>query len=277
MIDHRARSALVPDPPRAIPRWFIGRRMQGMLFVGVLFTVMGGALAVGLVVSLCVLGGSSLSMADWRLDRKHALATGVISNKELIRHVHVNGQHPWKVRFQFARSDGAPVEAAGYTYDRAMASKSAGDAIEVEYDPDRPARARPVGGYASAVPPWVLMLMAGAVGWEPVVGVLLLALVGRRARKERTLLTHGVGAEAEVVRVRRVSYITFGRQHPYDVHYRFSDHYGREMVGKDRTYHYGWAEGLQPGQKVGVVYDAYSPADNVLWLHGRDIQSGSGD
>jgi hypothetical protein len=150
-----------------------------------------------------------------------------------------------------------------------------GDPIVVEYDPSDPSRARPVGGSAGLFPPWAYGLTLALLGPEFAAAVALLLLAWWRARGERVLLGYGPGAEAEVVAVRRVMYIQFGRNRPYDVHYRFHDHRGVEVRGKDRTYHYAWAEALKPGDKVGVVYHPQLSAASVLWLHGGDAAAGA--
>jgi hypothetical protein len=93
----------------------------------------------------------------------------------------------------------------------------------------------------------------------------------RRAVRERHLLTYGVGVVAEVQQVWRASYISFGTKNPYDVVYRFHDHTGRPVQGKDRTYHYAWAEALRPGDPVGVIYHPFRSTENVLWLHGSNV------
>ena len=106
-----------------------------------------------------------------------------------------------------------------------------------------------------------------------IICLTLLTLTRSRARNERMLLAYGAGADAQVVQVRRVWYIHFGSKHPYDVYYQFRGPLGREVIGRDRTYHYAWAQELKPGDKIGVVYHPELPEANVLWLHGKEVQS----
>jgi hypothetical protein len=267
------RPNLVPDPPRAVPPWFFMRRMRAMVFCGVLFGMLGVGFGVGFPIMFYFLGGRTWPMVDWALDREHAVTTATITDKRWLSHTEVNGRSPWRVAFRFTTPDGRTIEARGHTWDPSVAGMSAGDPIEVEYDPADPSRARPVGGTAALFSKPVFLLIAGAVVLPQIlIGVVLLVLVGVRARFERLLLVYGTGTDAEVVRVRWVGYITFGTRHPGDVDYQFVDDVGRHVTGRDRTYHYDWAEGVRPGDRVGVVYHPQSPATNVLWLHGKDVE-----
>jgi len=141
---------------------------------------------------------------------------------------------------------------------------------------DRPNSTVSIPDPPRAIPRWFFLRRMRAMFFGGIIftavgilfGVTCLVLCVRRTRHARMLLTYGAGAEAEVVRKQRVSYIHFGSKSPYDVYYRFHDHYGQEVIGRDRTYHYAWAEALNPGDKVGVVYNPQSSAANVLWLHG---------
>lgn len=267
------KPALVPDPPRTVPRWFFLRRMRGMAFCGLLFTILGLVLGVGFPVFFYVLGGCVCPTVDLALDRNHASATAVITDKEYMRHTNVNNRHPWKVAFEFRTPGGTTTDAVGYTLDPAFANHRAGDTIEVEYDPADPWRARPVGGTAAVLPLSMYLVILGSFGPQLIIGLTLLTLTRSRARNERMLLGHGAGVDAQVIQVRRVWYIHFGSKHPHDVYYRFKGPLGREVIGRDRTYHYAWAQELKPGDTVGVIYHPELPEANVLWLHGKEVQS----
>lgn len=268
MTDRFGQGVRVPDPPRAIPRWFFLRRMRAMFYCGVLFTALGLGLGGGLTVAFVLLSGGAWPGTDLALDRHHEVSTATLLAKEVVRHVHVNSKHPWKLRFRFMSGSGREVEAVGFTYDASFANKEPGETLDVEFDPAEPSVARPVGGSVTVVHPWVYLLILGLVGPELLIGVTVLIVVWRRARAEGALLAYGSGAEAEVTRVQRLSHIRFNRQNPYDVYYQFTDHHGRHVAGCDRTYHYAWAEGLKAGDRVGVVYNPNVSAANVLWLHG---------
>lgn len=262
--------AAVPDPPRFVPRWFFVRRMQAMFFCGLLCLALGLVLGGALLGMFYYVGGRVLPTVDWRLDREHASATGVITSKGQLTYVHMGTRHPWRVGFEFSTRDGAVVDAVGYTFERSFAAASVGDPVAVEYAPADPWQARPVGGSASLMPMWAVVLVLAATGPQAVVGAALLIYSAARARSERLLLVHGAGAAGEVVRLRRVGYIHFGAQSPFDVYYQFRDHRGLEVADRDRTYHYRWAEALRPGDKVGVVYHRQSPNVSALWLHGTE-------
>ena len=270
MINPSSETVTIPDPPRAIPKSFFLRRMRAMFFCGILFTALGVGLAGGLSVFFWVLGGYTWPTDDVALNRSHASATATITEKQSISHINVESKHPWKVRFRFTDAEGRTVEAVGFTYDQSFGNKAPGDTMEVEYDPAEPTRARPVGGSAAVLSLWAYLLGLALLGPDLVIGVVLLLLVRLRARGERILLAYGTGAEAEVARVKRLRHIRFGTQNPYDVYYDFTDHLGHRVAGRDRTYHYAWAEALKPGERVGVVYNPRAPAANVLWLHGGD-------
>ena len=263
----------VPEPPRAVPTWFFVRRMQAMLFCGLLLVGLGLGLGGGLSLMFYLIGGRVSPMVDWDLDHNHAAAIALLTNKRFIAHTQVNSQHPWNVDFRFSTPDGTTVDATGYTYDQSFADKAIGELIPVEYDPADPSRARPAGGSAALTPPWVFFLLLAVIGPELLLGVVLLAVTWSQARRERELLTHGQGAQAEVVRVRRVGHIHFGSQSPYDVYYRFPNGHGPEVSGRDRTYHYAWAEALRPGDEVHVICHPDLPEVNALWLHGGDAGS----
>ena len=85
---------LVPDPPRAIPRWFFVRRMQAMVFLGPFLIGLSLLLGIGLPVLFYFLGDCVSPMADWDLDRDHALATAVITDKQIVSHTQVGSRHP---------------------------------------------------------------------------------------------------------------------------------------------------------------------------------------
>ena len=265
-IDNRVA---VPDPPRAVPPWFFVRRMQGLLFAGVFTFLFGGLGTVVLGAVAYVAGGQTTPLDDWRLNRDHATATAVVTNRQMVTHSRVNGRHPWRVRFQFTTPAGKTVEAVGHTYAPAFDNTEVGQSIGVEYDPAEPTRARPAGGSAATMPLWFYGLMSVGFLPMPAIGIVLLATVWRKARRERYLLTYGVAAEAEIVGVELVRSVQFGRRHPFNVQYRFFDHRGVEVFGRDRTYHYAWAEALRPGDKVAVIYNPQWPAENVLWLVGE--------
>ena len=272
MMRGRMDYTLVPDPPRAVPRRFSLRRMRAMIVCGVVFVVVGGVLGIGIPVTFFMYGGCVLPTVDLSLDRHHSLATAVITARQLLTHANLNGRHPWKISFAFSTPSGEGVDGVGYTLEQAAGIKEIGEALAVEYNPGIPSQARPVGGSASPLPLWVYGLIVGIFGLEFVIGAILLLVAWSRARGERILLTYGPGTDAEVVHVRRVRCVGFGKKNPYDVYYRFYDHRGLEVFGKDRTYHYGWAESLGPGDKVGVVYHPDVPEANVLYLHGKDVE-----
>lgn len=273
MIDRASQRLTVPDPPRMVPRWFYLRRMRAMVFCGVLLAGLGVVLGAGTPALFYALGDGISPLVDWKLDQRHASTTGILVDKQLKTHTHINSRHPWRIVFQFKTPDGVSVQAVGHSLDPGFAGKASGDPIEVEYDPSDPSQARPAGGSASLLPLRMMWMTAAPMGAMVLVGAGLLVATGYGARNERVLLTYGVGAEAEVVRVRRIRSIHFGRQYPYDVYYRFRDHAGREILGKDRTYHYAWGKALEPGDRVGVVYHPQGSSTNVLWLHGGDIPS----
>ena len=257
----------VPDPPRAVPTWFFMRRMPALTICGFVFT--GTGIVLGVLFHY--LGLWTPPTIDRALDNKHATATGIISAKRFLAHTEIGSRHPWRVHFQFTAPNGATVEAVGYTFDQAMASKAAGDPVEVEYDPVAPERARPAGGRAALFPLWAWVLMLVLIGPEAVAGLLMLLAAWVRIRGERVLLARGSGVAAEVVRVRPVRYIHVGGQTPYDVRYRFRDDRGTEGNGEDRTYHFEWARSLKAGDSVAVIYNPRKPGENALWLHGSDV------
>ncbi|MFH1746599.1 MAG: DUF3592 domain-containing protein [Planctomycetota bacterium] len=258
----------IPDSPRWVSAGFFLRRMRCMFFCGVLFSALGLLLGLGLPLLFYFIGGRVLPTADWQLDRQHSSATAMLTNIREVKHTRVGSQHPWQVDFRFKTGAGVIVDARGYTYDQSYASKTMGEFIDVEYQPDQPTNARPVGGSRALIPAWTYLLVLGIVGSEGLLGVILLLATWAQARQERMLLTHGEGVMGEVVDVRRIKHIHFGSRSPYDVYYAFRDQRGLEVYGHDRTYHYDWAEALRPGDQVGVIFNPDEPLASVLWLHG---------
>jgi len=254
----------VPDPPRRVPRWFFVRRMQALLFCGVIFTVSGG----GVLGIFAAASDPICPLADWELNRHAQTTTGHVTGTRLVEHTRSGSRHPWQVRFEFRTPDGSAIAAAGYTWDAAIGQKAPGDPLDVEFDPRQPAKARPVGGSVSLLSDPTLIFVPLMFAAEVVIGAGMLAAVAVQAAKERKLLAYGMGTTADIESVRRVGWIHFGSRSPYNVRYRFADYRGQEVRGKDRTYRYGWAEGLRPGDAVGVVYHPLRPSRNVLWLHG---------
>lgn len=265
--EFRGSASTVPPAPRDVPRWFFVRRMQVMFALGCLLMATSVPPGVGVSLLLWYVAGGVWPTVDAALDRNHATATATINDIQWMRNINTPSGHPWKMSFEFADSRGNAVRAVGYTQEKSVADTGVGGQIEIEYDPANPSRARPAGGTAAAIPLWAFLLFWGIFGAELLVGVGMFAAMSARARSERIVLTHGVGVDGEVVQVKCIWYIHFGSKHPYDVYYRFRDHNGRDVIGRDRTYRYAWAEALKPGDKVGVVYNPLSSSRSVLWLH----------
>jgi hypothetical protein len=154
MLRPQDKPALVPDPPREVPRWFFVRRMQALAFSGVLFIFLAVVMGVVLSSVLYATTGQVSPAADLALDREHASATGVITAKRCMGNVTLGNRHPWQVGFSFTTRDGAAVEAVGYTLDPTLANQRVGDPIGVEYDPADPSPARPAGGTVAVMPLW---------------------------------------------------------------------------------------------------------------------------
>jgi len=260
------QAAPLPHTPRPVPTWFFMRRMPALFVCGVVLSITGVALGV----LFHYLGFWTPPTIDLALDKSHAAATGVITDIRFLAYTHVNGQSPWKVHFEFSTPDGVSVRAVGYTSAQAMASKKAGDPVDVEFDPASPERARPAGGTVALLPLWVWAMMLVMIGPEPVAGLLMLLTACVRIRRERVLLARGTAITAEVVDIRVARHIRVGSQSPSDVRYRFQDDQGRKVNGKDRTYHFEWARSLTADDQVAVVYNPHNPVENALWLHGRD-------
>ncbi len=263
----------IPDPPRPVPAGLYCRRLRGMFFIGLIFLISGPAVGIGVIGSMMRAVGGSSPFSDLILDGRHEAASATVTAKRLIQSVHVDSQHPWRIHFRFEPADGGSILTSGFTYDQELGSRVAtGDQIEIQYDPADPFRARPVGGYAASTPPWVFLLMVGIFGAETLIGAFMLGGAIWLSRRERRLLAYGVAADADVLAVRRIWYIHFGSKHPYDVYYRFRDHHGVPITGRDRTYSYAWAEALRPGDRVGIVFNPRNPLENALWLHGRELE-----
>ncbi len=248
----------VPLPPRGLPRWFFVRRYQALSFVVALMTsisLLGSALFIAIA-------GEWPSTVDWTLDRHHVKTEGDILGLRQLSHIHINGQSPWEVRFEYATGQGQRVEAVGYTTDEAFKGKAAGQPLSVEYDPENPTIARPAGGSRTLLPLWVFLiplipLLIASVLW------VVLGVVVHRAK---SLLQDGTAVEGRVTDIRVRRHIHFGARHPYDVHYTFCDPLGESSSGVCRTYRYAWAESLKSNSPVIIIYDPMNPRRNTLWV-----------
>lgn len=274
MTDRPHTAIVIPDPPRVVPSRLYLRRARCMFFLGISFLAMSPAgVLIMLIVHSSIGGGLTAPLPDLLLNANHSIATGTVTSKKLITAVHMNSEHPWRIGFHYDLPGGASVAGSGFTYDQDLGNRiQPGDQIEIEYDPSNPTRARPAGGYVGSAPPWVQLLLHGMFGSIGVIGAGLLIATYMTERRDRKLLTYGIAAEGTVVRVRCIGTINFGTKHPYDVYYQFRDPWGREITGRDRTYSYAWAEGLQPGERVGVVFNPRDPHENALWLHGKELE-----
>jgi hypothetical protein len=270
MTENTVKTAPMPDPPRHVPPWTFVRRMQAMFIGGVILTATGLSLGIGLPVFFYLLSGRVSPMEDWRLNHHHASATAEFKVATIIPHVHHGSKHPYKVGFRFETADGQSVYAEGFTLDASFGNMQRGDTFPIEYKPDEPTVARPVGGSVALMPLWVYLLIWGLLAPEYLIGLILLFACWRKAKGLRNLLVYGVGVEGSVTHVNRINYIRSGRRNPFDVFYRFTDHRGLTVTGRDRTYHYDWAEQLQLGDKVGVVFNPTFPESSTLWLTAKN-------
>jgi hypothetical protein len=263
----------IPDPPRAVPPHLYLRRARALFFVGLILMVTGPAATIIVLAVMSATGAGISPISDLALDGNHTTTVATVTAKKLITSVHMNDKHPWRIQFTFERPDGGSVAAAGYTYNQELGKRLApGDRIDIEYDPGNPVHARPVGGYAAPTPPWVALLVGSVFALEGLIGAGMFVGALLAARRDRKLLAYGVAAEGEVLEVRCCKSVSFGTKHPYDVYYRFRDQWGTDVKGHDRTYFYAWAEGLRPGERIGIVFNPRNPRENALWLHGRELE-----
>ncbi len=263
----------IPDPPRTLPSGVVARRMRAMLVCGVLFVILGG-LIVPLVTLLPMwIAGGASPLADLILNQRQVPTIGTLVQKELLTSIHVNDRNPWRLQFEFRSEAGDLVRAVGFSYDASWAAFEPGSALEVQYDPLEPARARPADGLACNMPLWVFALVLLTQLPLPIIGASLLVIVRIKGAQLKRLLQYGVGAVGEVLGIRQVWYVNFGTKHPYDVYYRFVDHNGRFVQGTARTYNYAWAEAHRPGDRIALVFNPYEPTQSTLWLHGRELET----
>jgi hypothetical protein len=89
-------------------------------------------------------------------------------------------------------------------------------------------------------------------------GLIMLVIVGRRARKYASLLANGTLTKAAVEEKRLRTDITVNSRHPYDIHYTFALPDGTIHAGKDMVLDQGLAAKMEPGSPIGVIY---LPAD----------------
>jgi len=164
-----------PPAPRAVPIGTMSWNAGFLLLFGAIWAV------VGLVMSAVFTASGGPVWDDWILDSRSepAQATPVSAKAT---HTRVNRKLMYEIRYRFTDRRGKTWTTASDTTSAALISAAqAGKSIAIEYDPEDPERARPVGESASVMGRAVFLpLGAGLIGAALAAAGLLSALRTRR-------------------------------------------------------------------------------------------------
>ena len=256
------RQPTASPPPRQLPHRFAYRRAPVLWIVGIVFIAVG----ISLSILFAVLGIWFSPFGDWTLDRRHETTTATVTKVELRTSIHHNNDHPWQIDFRFQLDGGATYASSGYCWDRATENLRPEDKIQIQYDPEKPSRARPANGSIAPLPPWFFFMILALIGHMPFTGAICLLIAARRARRDRDIYIHGEAATAQILSVRKISYVNIGSNSPYDVRYQFLDAMDNLVNGREWSYAYDWAARLTRGDTVTVLYAPRRPSQSMLWV-----------
>jgi len=222
----------------------------GSLIAGVAF-IAGGAIWFA---TMAAVSGRVFLGRDRTLDRKAVKARGVVERTRIMRNVHANRKHPYKIEFTFVDRAGRERRGVSYTWG---APPEEGQEVEVEYLPEDPRRSRVVRTSYCVPFAWLQVL-----GFAMALAGVILACRGYLGTRRRlTLLRTGSLAEGEVTEA-RLGFSHLGRRRQVKLRYTFSARGLGETEGRDSVY----AVELPPsGSKVAIAYDERDPSVNVVY------------
>jgi len=218
---------------------------------------------IGLVFGL--VGVGTVFMAAFfislekRYEREGKTAAGTVTNKDtyVTTSSHGSGSRRrttrtthYRVYYDFTDASGNKHSGKDELSYSLWQQLQPGSSIEIQYLPDKPTQNRPTAArHGSAI--WFVALFPVVFGG---VGLVLLAIVGRRAARNSRLLANGTLTRG-VVEEKTVRHdITINNRHPFSVTYTFALPDGEVHTGKDLVTDRAFAEKLDAGQPVGVIY-----------------------
>ncbi len=244
--------AAVPPPPREpSPRAkqliyaYTGSQFAGLL-TGLIFLLIGGVLST--VFCWGLPGELAITLAGRR-------ATGTIERTELQRNVTINGRHPTAIAFTFEGHSGESSTLE-------PGALSAGDVVEVEYVPWRPAWARVRGGTYGSFPVWVAFVLL-----FPLVGLGALFGAVRSKQRDRRAFRDGRAIGGTVTRVGLDRRVRVNGRHPLKVEWSFEVE-GRQFTGSLSSLDPERLRDFRESDAVTVLYDPDQPQANTVWVDG---------
>lgn len=238
--------------PLDAPSFFqLARRSFWLLFGGIF-------LVAGLVLTLI---GAGMAWQQGRFASDGLTAQGVVLGKT-IRQADAgeNRSTEYHVRYRFANSDGAPVDASDQvSFDRWEALVEGGP-VTIEYLAGDPGLSRVQGGDDA-----ILLILFIGVGLSALaIGMGISIWQLRRLRATHRLWREGVATEAVVVRVEPAN-VTFNNRPLFRIRYEYGDPAGGRHNGTSGLVAWEEAEAWQPGDRGTVRYDPHRP-DVSTWI-----------
>ena len=177
------------------------------------------------------------------------------------RHRRTRTRTHYRVAYTFRTDDGTSHSGRGNVSHSLWSSLAPGKPIEVQYLPDNPSKNRPAAAKQGRTV-WFVVLFPLTFGGA---GLVMLAIVGRRARKHGTLLTQGNLTRGTVEEKTLRRDIRINNRSPYAISYRFESADGGTHTGKDLVLDEATAATLEPGEPVGVLYLPTRPDQCTLF------------
>lgn len=228
-------------------------------------TVAGAIFAlVGLVT---VFVAAHLISLERRYEREGKVVQGTVESKDHYttrsrsRRGHSRTHHHYRVAYAFQAADGQTHKGKGEIARSLWNRLGRGSTIDVQYLPAKPSKNRPASAKSGALV-WLFVLFPVGFGGA---GLVMLAIVRRRAARHAGLLSNGTLTKGAVEEKKVRRDITINRRHPYDIHYTFALPDGTLQTGKDLILDAKLTDRLEPGDAVGVIYLPADPQQSSLF------------
>lgn len=228
-----------PPPPRSVPGKAWGVGTTSVIVLGMLAGV-GGLIASAL---LMINGGPIWD--DWILDARGVRTRAAVTLREAT-YVRQRPPRHWTIAWSAQAGAGGELRGTTYTTD------DTSERIEVEYDPELPARSRVVGQSANRSPEVLRVALAVTA-----LGLPLFALGVARARRRKALYRYGSTALAEVVAC-APTWMRSDGEPVLRARVRFTTARGEHEVDLTTT------EALGVGARVWVIHDPARPTRAML-------------
>ena len=240
-------SVTIGAPPLA-PRPFRVRTLDATTCFLLLFGGIWAFVDAAVVIGLSLAGGPYWN--DLILDRRGVVGQGALTSVERTN-TRVNGHALYRVAYTFADRAGTVRATSSLTERHGLTGAPPSTPLAIEYDPERPMRARLEGERASMIGGFILIPIGLALA-----GGVLFGLGLRRAGRTRQIYRHGQSAQATVTAISGTAMRVNGRR-VMRVAYVFDTIMGRTE---------GQTTSRDPppvGAPIWVIYDGSDPKRSV--------------